>query len=74
MKIRTNYTIIKIASPCFRDFPMIWNVASVRDKIVLRKCSGDTADLRTLVEALVAKNSFCWQQCFFFTHVSLHIA
>ena len=23
--------------------------------------------------ALVAKNAFCWQQCFFFTYVSLHI-
>jgi len=21
----------------------------------------------------VKKNAFCWQQCFFFTHVSLHI-
>jgi len=23
--------------------------------------------------ALIAKNALCWQQCFFFTHVSLHI-
>jgi len=58
----------------FRDFPMIWNVAGVRDEISLRRWSGGTADLRTLVGALVAKNAFCWQQCFFFTHVSLHIA
>ena len=53
---------------------MIWNVAGVRDEISLRRWSGGTADLRTLVGALVAKNAFCWQQCFFFTHVSLHIA
>jgi len=58
MKIRTNYTFIQIASPCFRDFPRIWNVASVRDDISLRKWSGGTAGLRSLVEALVAKNAF----------------
>jgi len=44
MKIRTNYTFIQIAPPCFRDFPMIWSVASERDEILLRKWSGSTAD------------------------------
>jgi len=26
-----------------------------------------------LERALVAKNALCWQQCFFFTHVTLNI-
>jgi len=35
--------------------------------------SGVTAQSRTLEGALIAKNALCWQQCFFFTHVSLNI-
>ena len=45
MKIRKIYTLIQIPS-CFRAFPMIWNVASTRDEISLRKWSGSTAPLR----------------------------
>jgi len=51
---------------------MFWNVASARDEISLRKWSGGSAHLRTFRGALVAKTALCWQQCFFFTHVSLH--
>jgi len=63
---------MQIAS-CFRAFPMFRNVASARDEISLRKWSGGAAHLRTFRGALVAKNPLCWQQCFFFSHASLHI-
>jgi len=46
---------------------------NIRDEILLRKWSGGTPQLRILEGALVAKNALCWQQCFFFTHVSLYI-
>jgi len=52
---------------------MFWSVASARDVISLHKWSGGSAHLRTFRGALVAENAPCWQQCFFFTHVSLHI-
>jgi len=48
MKIRTKYTFKSNSFPCFRVFPMFWNVASARDEISLRKCSGGTAQLHTL--------------------------
>jgi len=59
--------------PCFIVFPMFWNVASARYEISLCKWSGGTAQLRSLEGALIAKNALCWQQCFFVTHVSVHI-
>jgi len=31
-----------MAFPCFRAFPMFWNVASARHEISLRKSSGGT--------------------------------
>jgi len=37
---------------------MIWNVASVRDEISLRRWSGGTAHLRTIVGALLQKMHF----------------
>jgi len=49
---------------------MFWNFASARDEISLHKWS---AQLRTLGEALAGKYAVRWQQCFFFTHASLHI-
>jgi len=52
---------------------MFWNVASAQDEISLHKWSGASAHLRTFRGALIAENVFCWQQCFFFTHDSLHI-
>jgi len=52
---------------------MFWNVASARDVISLLKWSGSSAHLRTFRGALVAEDAVCWQQCFFFTHASLHI-
>jgi len=55
---------------------MFCNVASARDKISLRKWSGGSAHLRTFrgsIGCTVAENALCWQQCFFFTHASLHI-
>jgi len=44
---------------------MIWNVASTRDEISLRKWSGGTgfAYLGAFRGTLVPKNAFCWQQC-----------
>jgi len=45
----------------------------VRGMRFQRKWSGVTAELRTLERALIAKNALCWQQCFFFTRVSLRI-
>jgi len=73
MNIRTNYKF-NSNSFCFRAFPMFWNATSARDEISLRKwCSTGSAHLRTFRGALVAENARCWQQCFFFTHVSLHI-
>jgi len=53
---------------------MFRNVASARYEISLRRWSGGTAQMRTLEGALIAKNTLCCQQCFFFNHVSLHIA
>jgi len=73
MKIEQTVNLIQIASPCYRAFPTIWNVASARDEISLRKWSGGTAHLCTSEGALVAKNAFYWQQCFFYTHVFLYI-
>ena len=54
---------------------MFWNVASARDEISLRKCSGGSAHLGTIrsIGCTVAENACFWQQCFFFTHASLHI-
>jgi len=45
------------ASPCFRTFPMIWNAASARDEISLRKWSGGAAYLRTF------RGSICCKKC-----------
>jgi len=52
---------------------MFWIVTSARDEISQCKWSGGTSQLHTLKGALVVKNAFCWQQWFFFTHVSLDI-
>jgi len=52
---------------------MFWNVASARNVISLRGWSGGSAHLRTFRGTLIAENALCWQQCFFFTHASLHI-
>jgi len=55
---------------------MIWNVASARDEISLRKWSvvlRICAHLEGSSGCTVAENPFCWQQCFCFTHTSLHI-
>ena len=49
------------------------HVASARDEISLRRWSGGSAHLRTFRGALVAGDALCWQQCFFFTHASLHM-
>jgi len=50
---------------------MMWNVASARGKISLRKC---LVVLRICppLEGIGCKNAFCWQQCFL-THDFLHI-
>jgi len=52
---------------------MFWNVAKAQDVFLLRKWSGGPAHLHIFRGALVAENAPCWQQCFFFTHASLHI-
>jgi len=45
---------------------------AARDGISLRKWPGDTAMLGTSEGDLVAKKCGLLQQCFFFTHASLH--
>jgi len=50
---------------------MFW---TAQYEISLRKWSGGSVHLRTFRGALVAENAPCWQQCFFFTHDSLHVA
>ena len=55
MKIQKNTHLIQITS-CFRSFPMFWNVASARDEISLRKCSGGSAHLRTFRGSIDCKN------------------
>ena len=53
IKIRTKYTftVIQIASSCFRVFSMFWNGASARDEISLRKWS---AQLRASVRGSIS--------------------
>ena len=45
--------LIPIASPCFSAFPLFRNVASARDAIPLRKCSGGTTHLRTFRRSMM---------------------
>ena len=56
-----------MASPCFRAFPVFWNVAHARDEISLVNVLVLQHICAPLDGALVAKNALCWQQCFF-TH------
>jgi len=73
MKIRTNYTFnsnsFSLLSCFCNDLECCmcarWD-SYANGLMVLYICA-------SLEEALVAKNAFCWQQCFFFTHVFLYI-
>ena len=68
---RQNYLVKASARGLQRSAP--WTPRGPRAPFE-KPWSGGSAHLRTFRErAMVAKNAFCWQQGFFFTHVSLHI-
>jgi len=70
LKYEQNTYLIQIDSLVFVFF-QCFGLLQVRG--MRFHCANGTAQLRTLKGVLVVRNALCWQQCFFSTHVSLHI-